>query len=300
MAPDNFRGDVAGFLSRLLARESGIDPECHDWYVNNLDKPVLNVPSVTPDRQLVRNPQTGAPVRTWTTVRKYFDALGVGGWFLPGDKASLHRMQYASTNALGFIGYQFGEAVLSTHGIYEPEQVDIKGHGACPRLYCGDVSQDHWSNGQTEYVYRNPWSGLMTVATSVNTWRGRFNGRCGISTLDDLRSPEGQERLIRLLLRENSHVVLTMLGAQTGFKGRVLACRQLADLVGPSLVAVSPPTYTYSGLLAAAHLCGPNAVVSYLRTGLGAVDEFSTTLTAYIDEFKGYDLCPVLDDSDDN
>ncbi len=215
-------------------------------------------------------------------------------------RRSLRRMQYASTNALGFIGYQFGEAVLTTHGIYEPEQVSIEVHRTCPRLYCGDVSQDQWIDGRTEYVYRNSWSGLITVATSVNTWRGRFTGRCGVSTLDHLRSPEGQERLIRLLLRENSRAVLTTLGSRTDLEGRVLACQQLADVVGLCATAVSPPTYSYSGLLAAAHLCGPNAVVGYLCTGRDVTDEFATTMAAYIDEFQGYDLRPVLDDGDDD
>ncbi|WP_109298956.1 peptidoglycan-binding protein LysM [Aquimarina sp. AU474] len=55
---------------------------------------------------------------------------------------------------------------------------------------------------------------------------------------------------------------------------------------------------TESGILAAAHLAGPNAVKRYLRSGGvdGFADAFGTTIRYYMKRFGGYDTSFVLAD----
>lgn len=292
-----FKGDLEAFRSRLLARESGIDPGRHDWYVGHLDLPVILMPKVSSPGRLVRSAETGLPVKAMMTVREYFASLGVGEWFRPGERSTLRRMQYASTNALGFIGYQFGEALLTTLGVYEPEQIVVPGEGRCPRLYCGDVPNECWRDGRTEHVYVNPWSGLTTVATDVNRWGGRFTGRCGVSSLDDLRTAAAQESILRVALRTNSGDIQQVLALAQSEEGRALACLRLpASCTDGRMLQGAPSTYFYSGLLAAAHLCGSNAVCELLRTGRDAADEFSTPMAAYVEEFAGYDMAALLNE----
>jgi hypothetical protein len=288
-----FRGFAGEFLNGLRACESGIDPDRYEWYMQCYDKPVVRGPAVSSPGCVVRDQITGAPVLVMMTVREYFQALDVLSFFRPNDPLSLTRMQYGCTNALGFVGYQFGEGVLTTHGVYAPELVPVGENGeACPRLYCGDVSTERWRGGRTELIYRNPWSGHVTVATHVNTWRGRFTGRYGISSLSDLKSPQGQERIVRVLLRSNSREILAGIGAAHPED----ACRLLVEVI-PSLVIVHRdcPAFAYSGLLAAAHLCGPNAVVLLLKKGRDALDEFSTSMKAYIAKFQGFDMTKILE-----
>jgi len=47
---------------------------------------------------------------------------------------------------------------------------------------------------------------------------------------------------------------------------------------------------TESGMLAAAHLAGPNRVKRFLRKGKDFQDGFGTKMTSYLDQFSGYYL----------
>lgn len=53
---------------------------------------------------------------------------------------------------------------------------------------------------------------------------------------------------------------------------------------------------TESGILAAAHLAGPGNVKRFLRSGgtLDVADAFGTTISQYMNRFKGYDTSSIL------
>ena len=53
---------------------------------------------------------------------------------------------------------------------------------------------------------------------------------------------------------------------------------------------IANQSYTLSGLLAAAHLCGTKGVFQFLSTGIGPQDEFGTSMLHYLDYFSGYAL----------
>jgi hypothetical protein len=79
------------------------------------------------------------------------------------------ELQYRSENSLGFVGYQFGEALLIDLGYYEDD------------VYYG--------NG-----------------ASSNTWDGTFTGKNGINSLDDLKT-ELQEKVILDAFGYNLNVI---------------------------------------------------------------------------------------------
>ncbi|MCK8523978.1 peptidoglycan-binding protein LysM [Aquimarina sp. D1M17] len=97
-----------------------------------------------------------------------------------------------------------------------------------------------------------------------------------ISKKDFLSNPELQERAFNAYLSRNKWVLR----------------RDIKWSVGKTINGVK---VTESGILAAAHLAGPNAVKRYLRTGgvVGFEDAFGTTIRYYMKRFAGYDLSSV-------
>lgn len=282
-------GSTQQFLSRLRVRETGLDLDSFAWYCDHYDCGVVYGPAVSAPGRVIRNPETGLPAIVQMTVREYFMALGVDALFDPGQPDCLIPMQYAATNALGFIGgYQFGEALLAQYGFYEPERVAVGGIGAsCPRFYCGDLDGTHWRGGCREQVHRNRWTGMMTVMTDVNLWRGRFTGLEGVDSLDALKTEEVQERLIRIVLRGYGRELLSGFGrGATPYHLCHALYEAYPDVRRPGL----PPLSALSGLLAAAHLGGVNAVLALLNGRGSREDEFGTSMLSYINEFQGFDV----------
>jgi len=222
----------------------------------------------------VRDGSTGECRRARLTVREYFRTLGVDHLFSPAEPDSLRQMQYAAINPLGFVGYQIGEAILAATGFYAPPRVERRGE-ACDRYYVGSLPAGTWRDGRREAPVSLPGRGEI-VATDVNTWRGTFNGRYGIHSLDDLRSGPRQEYVIRDLMDFNRASIEAVLSQSGSSLARELSV--------PRSVPV-----TMSGVLAAAHLCGAEAVVAYLHSGADAADEFGTRLSRYLAALGGYD-----------
>lgn len=287
------RGGFSAFLDALRAFESGIDPERHAFYVENFRRPVLQYPPVSSPGEVVRDPETGGYAPEPCTVEEYFRRLGVLHLFDEQRPRSLVAMQYASTNALGFVGYQLGEAVLIDTGYYRaarrpvaagnlsPEDAQAHRDGeppTCDSLYVGGIDDRAWRDGRTTHLHRSPDTGELVLATHVNRWRGEFLGKAGISSFDDLRGQAAQEILIRDILRFNHDRLVRRL-AENG-----------AEL-GPLLAQALPrsgPAATVSGVLAAAHLCGAYGAADALVQGTAPSDEFGTSMHAYLARFSGY------------
>lgn len=103
--------------------------------------------------------------------------VGEDNWgaYLSGN-LSWRDLQYRSVSALGFVGYQFGEALLIDLGYY-----------AAPSYY---------GNG-----------------AASNTWSGTFTGKDGIHSLDDLKTGL-QESVVLAALGYSLDVLATGLAAQ--------------------------------------------------------------------------------------
>ncbi|WP_437907383.1 hypothetical protein WME95_05520 [Sorangium sp. So ce327] len=265
-------------LPALLAVESGVDLRRHAWYRSNLHEPVLRSMAVERPGRCRRDPRTGALIIEQMTVQQYFASLGVADLFDPRDPGCLASMQYRSVNALGFFGYQFGEAALVSLGVYRPRRVrvDHQGRGIdVDCLYSGAVPASCWAAGRRAGLQRV--EGQMIWATDVNTWAGTFTGRHGIWTYEDCMSPASQELLVRQLLERNLCALEEVLAAAGATLDESLR-RRGADL---------------SGVLAGAHLCGPAAVAEYLLGGVAARDELGTTLEEYVARFAEHEVPPV-------
>jgi hypothetical protein len=253
--------------------ESGIDPALFNWYVSNYDKPVIDYPSVTAPGHILRDEKTGAFTLRKLTVSEYFQTLGVEPMFSVSDPESISAMQYAAINPLGFVGYQVGEEILVKTGFYSPARVQWAGH-EYDSYYIRPASTnlvDRVSRLRMELSD----DGTQIVATDVNEWRGTFRGRYGIYSLDDLRTAR-QEYVIRDLMDFNYARITSLLEAQ----GTSL----VQELMVPRTIQC-----TVSGALASAHLCGADAVASFLRSGSEARDEFGTPLSSYMVQFEGHD-----------
>src|SRR5450755_1652514 len=129
------KGTFEEFLAKLLAAESGIDPAKFAAYVREYESPVIWYPCVTAPGRVIRDTVSGSPRFERMSVSNYFKALGVHDLFDPSAPACIRDMQYAATNALGFVGYQFGESALISTGYYRPEVVHQRDGRARKRAY---------------------------------------------------------------------------------------------------------------------------------------------------------------------
>jgi hypothetical protein len=264
-------GTFDEFLAKLLVRESGIDPALFPWYVREFDSPVLAYPAVTTPGRGVRDAQTGRFTFRPITVAQYFEALGVRDFFDPRDADCIEVMQHASTNALGFIGYQFGESILIDAGYYRPERVRISNrHGRIKTVesyYIGAIDEGVWRGGRTEMLYQLPGTRSLVLASDVNRWRGTFTGKNGVRTTVDLKDPVKQRRVMRDVADLNYRRIKAI------FKRTNYTLRS---------------EETWSSLIAAAHLSGCEAAARFALSGTNVMDQFGTSIQTYFEAFAGF------------
>jgi hypothetical protein len=256
-------------LAKLLAMESGLSPSRFDWYVENLNVPVISYVKVSAPGRCLRDPSTGQVMQVPMSVSEYFQALGVAHLFDRADPSCIRAMQYSSTNALGFVGYQFGEAALQALGYYQPARSDMHTALFAPGLeiiYRGDIPHETWVNGKTRTLLDAEEPAV--IATDVNEWQGVFTGKSGVNQFADLCRGDTQELIIRELLEHNFNILINL------FDGAIPL----------------PDNVTLSGVLAAAHLSGAYGVAAHLRDARVTVDEFGTPVQKYLTEFSGYYL----------
>ncbi|WP_424975639.1 hypothetical protein [Dinoroseobacter sp. S124A] len=173
---------------------------------------------------------------------------GYSSW---GDltDAEWDAMSYRSTNSLGFVGYQFGEALLIDLGYYDD-----------------DV---YYLGGDT-----------------INRWDGDWTGKAGVTSLDDFMTAEAQEVAIQEAFGFNLQIIEQQLGYQgyslDDFIGETFTYQD----VDGSTVSVE---ITVTGLMAASHLRGAFGTVNLLLGGGASTDENGTSILRYIEEYGGYD-----------
>lgn len=159
--------------------------------------------------------------------------------------------QYQFENPLSFIGkYQFGEILLIRLGYYKAD------------VYYGR-------------------------GTDKNYWRGTWTKKNGIdSKLKFLNSPNVQEEAIREAFRVYWKDINDILTQQGKSINNYLGQKKTFNDKGKSKTI----TVTLSGILAGAHLRGPDQVVDLLVKGKVYYDEFGTSILEYMEIFGGYDM----------
>jgi hypothetical protein len=277
---------VAEFLAALLEFESGISTSRFEWYCRNYDSPVMRYVMVKAPGRLIRHERTGDPMFRIMSVREYFQALGVVDWFDPSNPHCVRSMQYRSKNGWGFVGYQLGEAILISNGYYQPEQVEVVLGDGTPATvgswYLGHIGAEMWADGRHVRLDADPHSGAAVLATDVNCWRGSFTGLDGVWSFEDLLIPERQDAVVRRTLRNglrDVHKAMQRASVVSGgapdriftFQGRRFLCSE-------------------SGIAAALHLRGSDAVIELLLEDVVSSDELGTSILSYMDKFGGYSL----------
>ncbi len=184
---------------------------------------------------------TEAQIRGW---------VGEDNWqqYKAGN-LSWSDLQYRSENSLGFVGYQFGEALLIDLGYYKADT--FYGNGA-----------------------------------ARNNWQGTFTGKNGIDSLTELKT-DIQEAVILDAFGFNLNVIEKGLAASgkslTDFIGTK------ASYVDTSSGQTVEVDITLTGILAAAHLRGAWGTLDLLKRGAVSSDEYGTSILKYMTQFGGYE-----------
>ena len=224
-------GGFSDFMNDLLAYESG-------WDRSRYDRGIIT------DQQL----------NTWArgSVRDFFPDYG--SW---GDLSETEWQQMAcrSMNSLGFVGFQFGEALLIDLGYYQDDS--------------------YYLNGESE-----------------NLWDGAWLGQHGVDSLDDFLRYDVQSRAMQEAFGYNLFLLDEMLAGAgldlADYVNRSLTVRQ----DGGARVEVE---LTLTGILAAAHLRGASGLRDLIVEGAVTTDEYGTSILQYIEQFGGYDSPGVSD-----
>lgn len=276
------------FLDDLLALESGILIDKFEWYCKNYNTKCIDYYEVVKPGVIKRDLATGKPLLKVLTVKEYFLTLDVEHLFNLNDSASIKNMQYHSINALGFIGYQFGEALLYDLGFYIPPKQKYNDQ-LLDSFYVGGVSDKVWSNGNKSNCFYVDSLHRNILATHVNFWNGKFCGLTGLNYFDDLRTPHIQNKIIVEAFQYNIKVLKNLFRIS---KGEDILIK-LKDTRSDSVLFNLYEMYgegILSGIIAAMHLCGPYGFYELYKKNIVNYDEFSTPITNYIKNFSNYDV----------
>ena len=150
MENNKMNGSFEEFLSALLAFESGWDRERYNA-------------GIIIDAQL--DQWAGGAVGDFFPQYSSWSQLSDAEW---------QSMAYRSTNSFGFVGYQFGEALLIDLGYYDDD-----------------------------FYYGN--------GAASNTWDGTWTGKNGVDSLDEFMTQAAQEVAIREAFGHNLTVIQNLL-----------------------------------------------------------------------------------------
>jgi hypothetical protein len=240
--------------------------------------PIVDYWSVERPGRLRRSFADGEPVPERITFREFLLRTGVAELYGSGSTAELRAARCAVMNPWGFVGYQFGEALLIDLHYYEPAEEEAVVDGRPQRLpsyYASALAPSTWRHGRTRLAFHDLDARMHRVGTDVNEWSGTFTGKDGIHSLADLRAEAGQLAVLRDSLRRNAEIVQSQLQSRDG------------DLWSPAPGRPGP-----AAILAASHLCGPWAVRAWLTDGAVRRDEAGTALTTYLNRFSPVSLSP--------
>jgi len=189
--------------------------------------------------------------KTLNTKGKFTDMLEALGERETG-LSSGNSKQYGFVNPqLYFLGkYQFAEVLLIRLGYYR--------------------ATSYFGNGADK-----------------NYWQGSWTGKNGInSKAEFLNSPEIQEKAIREAFGVYWQDINYLINKKGKSINSYLSHTKTFNQNGQSRTI----KITLSGIIAAAHLKGPDKVVDLLINGKASQDHFGTSIVTYLQEFGGYEI----------
>lgn len=281
-------GTYDDFLSAILIFESTIDPKKHQFYTDNYDNNNAVVYQDVEYAGRVIRAQDGSPTKSNTSIKGYFERLGIDKYYTQGssDPEMFRQMQYSVMNYLGFIGYQFSEQDLWDLGYYTHYD-----ENNLPKYY-SDVPVSNWANGVRDKIMELPDKGKIHV-TDVNTWKGVFTGKNGINCFDDVRDPDKQDDIAKDHFIDKYNGIVRLL-AENGkelndYLGSTIRWSECHPVITPPEGVPDAVEITMSGLLGGAHLRGAEGIVALLIDNENRADENGTAILLYVYEFGNYD-----------
>ena len=166
----------------------------------------------------------------------------------------------------------------------------------------GDSRQYNFVNPQLYFLGKYQFAEILLIrlgyykakvyfgnGANKNYWRGTWTSKNGInSKVEFLNSPEAQE----MAIREAFGVYWQDINYLMNKRGKSIdsylsQIKTFNEQGNPRTVKI-----TLSGIIAAAHLKGPDKVVDLLVNGKVSQDPFGTSILAYLEEFGGYETTP--------
>lgn len=281
-------GNYDDFLSAIITYESTIAPKKSQYYTDNYNNNNAVVyQNVEYPGRVIRT-QDGSPTKSNTSIKGYFERLGIDKYYTPGssDPKMFRQMQYSVMNYLGFIGYQFSEQDLWDLGYYTHYD-----ENNLP-MYYSDVPVSNWANGVRDKIMNLPGKGEVHV-TDVNTWTGTFTGKNGINSFDDVRDPDKQDYIAKDHFVDKYNGMVRLLAEKgktlNDYLGSYIHWSECHPVLTPPEGVPDAVEITMSGLLGGAHLRGAEGVTALLVDHENRADENGTAILLYVYEFGGYD-----------
>ncbi|MEM6401124.1 MAG: hypothetical protein AAF757_12960 [Cyanobacteria bacterium P01_D01_bin.116] len=169
-------------------------------------------------------------------------------------------------------------------------------------LASGDSRQYNFVNPQLYFLGKYQFAEILLIrlgyyqaqvyfgnGADKNYWRGRWTGKNGInSKAEFLNSPEVQEQTIREAFGVYWQDINYLMNKRGKSIQSYLSQVKTFNENGKS----KKIKITLSGIIAAAHLKGPDKVVDLLVSGKVSQDPFGTSILEYLEKFGGYETTP--------
>ena len=167
-------------------------------------------------------------------------------------------------------------------------------------LASGDSRQYKFVNPQLYFLGKYQFAEILLIrlgyykassyfgnGADKNYWRSTWTGKNGINRKSDfLNSPEVQEQAIREAFGVYWQDINYLMNKRGKSIQSYLSQVKTFNENGKSKTI----KITLSGIIAAAHLKGPDKVVDLLVTGRVSQDPFGTSILSYLEEFGGYQV----------
>ena len=169
-------------------------------------------------------------------------------------------------------------------------------------LISGDTKQYNFVNPQLYFLGKYQFAEILLIrlgyykakvyfgnGADKNYWRGTWTGKNGINSKTEfLNSPQVQEKAIREAFGVYWQDINYLMKKRGKSIDSYLAQVKNFNKQGKS----KNIKITLSGIIAAAHLKGPDKVVDLLVNGKASQDPFGTSIVTYLSEFGGYEITP--------
>ena len=166
----------------------------------------------------------------------------------------------------------------------------------------GDSQQYKFVNPQLYFLGKYQFAEILLIrlgyykatvyfgkGADKNYWKGTWTGKNGInSKAEFLNSPQTQEKAIReafgVYWQDINYLMKKRGKSINSYLNQVKTFKEGGKSKNIKI--------TLSGLIAAAHLKGPDKVVDLLVNGKVSQDPFGTSILSYLSEFGGYETTP--------